>query len=372
MMGSIQKRIREWHEWLVPPEAGLGWMPYIWLVFFGWFFVHWLFEPPGTTGLILSLATTVAFLALYFSAFRRQGLAALMHCLALLALGMVWAPVNIGANVFFIFAAACAHQVGPPRTAAFWLAFIILTAAIVAIFTQPMVFFWAPAIGGALAVGAANIFFAEKERHNAALRLSQAEVRQLARVAERERIARDLHDLLGHRLSVIVLKSELARKLFDQDPDRARAEIRAVEDSAREALTEVREAIGGYRERSLAAELEQARLTLASAGIELDLELSEPLALDSRTEAVLALVIREAITNILRHARAHRCSIRLEPGSDDDDLVLEISDDGSGVIRPEGGGVDGMRARIEALGGRFRIAPAEHRLEARLPLAPAR
>ena len=169
---------------------------------------------------------------------------------------------------------------------------------------------------------------------------------------------------------MIVLKSELAGKLFERDPERARAEIAAVEKSARSALSEVREAIAGYRERSLAAELEQARLALSSADVLLDLRLDEPLTTDAQTEAVLALVIREAVTNIIRHARAHRCWIHLSRATPEAELVLEIGDDGGGRIRPEGGGVDGMRARIEALGGLFRLDPDRRLIQARLPVAP--
>ena len=356
------------HHWLVPPQAGVGWTAYLWLIYFSFFFLQWRFQPPGHLELVAGLVTTLVFLVIYFSAYRRAGLAALGHCLALIALGVIWAPFNIGASTFFVFAAAFAFLIGTPRQATMLLVLIIVVIAILALLVQPAFFFWVPGMLASMIVGAANIFFAERERHNAALRLSQDEVRQLARVAERERIARDLHDLLGHRLSVIVLKSELARRLFDLDPERARSEIEAVEHSARTALAEVREAIGGYRERTLAGELEQARLALTSADIELHVDLAEPLQLDSHSEAVLALVLREAVTNIIRHARARHCSIRIQPDQPGGELVTEISDDGSGSIRPDGGGIDGMRARIEALGGRFRIQPDTRLIQAWLPM----
>ena len=364
---SLPARIRALHHWLLPPEVGLGWAPYLWLVYFGFFWLQYFFQPPAAPTLALAIASNALFLVIYFSAFRRSGRAALLHVLALAALGIAWAPFNIGANAFFVFAGAFCMLVGPPRRAWAVLLGLLVTVGLLAVLVQPQPWFWLPALLGTFVVGAANIHFAVQERRNAALRLSQSEVRQLARVAERERIAHDLHDVLGHRLSVIVLKSELAGKLFERDPTRARAEITQVEHSARAALAEVREAIGGYRERSLAAELEQARLALASADVQLDLRLDEPVSLDAQTEAVLTLVIREAVTNILRHARAHRCRIHLIRSSPTSELVLEIEDDGGGRIRPEGGGVDGMRARIEALGGLFRLDPDRRFIQATLP-----
>lgn len=367
---SLARRIRALHHWLLPPETEVGWMPYLWLVYFGFFWLQFSFQAPGRLELVLALASTVLFLIIYFSGFRRSGRSALWHVLALAALGIAWAPFNVGASAFFVFAGAFAMLVGPPYRAWAVLTALLLIIALLAVVAQPSIVFWLPGILATFIVGAANIYFAERARQNASLRLSQSEVRQLARVAERERIAHDLHDVLGHRLSVIVLKSELAGKLFKRDPERARAEIAEVEHSARQALKEVREAIAGYRERSLSAELEQVRLALTSADVELDLRLDEPLKLDAQTEAVLTLVIREAVTNIIRHARAHRCWIHLTRTPANNELTLEIGDDGGGRIRPEGGGVDGMRARVEALGGLFRLDPDRRLIQARLSVTP--
>jgi two-component system sensor histidine kinase DesK len=355
------------HRRLLPPETGVGWAPYLWLIYFGFFWLQYAFKPAGPVELTLAILSTLAFLLLYFSGFRRRGRAAMGHIIALATLGIGWAPFNIGASTFFVFAGAFSMLVGRPKHAWIVLAGLLAVVAVLSLTVQPAAMFWLPGLLATFVVGAANIQFAERDRQNAALRLSQAEVRQLARVAERERIARDLHDLLGHRLSVIVLKSELAGKLFDRDPGRARAEIAEVEHSAREALAEVRDAIGGYRERSLMAEMEHARLALASADVELDARLDDPLDLDAHSEAVLAMVIREAVTNVIRHARARRCWIHLTRSEPSAALELEIGDDGGGRIRPDGGGVDGMRARIEALGGHFRLDGERRMILASLP-----
>jgi two-component system sensor histidine kinase DesK len=367
---SLSSKLQKAHHWLLPPSIGVGWTPYLWLVYFGFFWLQYGFQAPGMLEAILAVLSTVAFLVLYFSAFRRSGRAAVAHVLALILIGTLWAPFNGGASAFFVFAGAFCMLAGPPRRAWILLAFVMLSVAVVAVTVQPAPWFWLPGLLASFVVGAANIHFAEIERKNAALRLSQAEVEELARVAERERIARDLHDLLGHRLSVIVLKSELAGKLFDRDPDAARREILAVETSAREALAEVREAISGYRHQSLQAELEQARMALTSADVALDLTIDDALHLSSRPEAVLGLILREAVTNIIRHAKAHHCAIRIVHNPEDDGLLFEVQDDGRGRIRPEGGGIDGMRARVEAIGGRFVLSPEERRIQAFIPNEP--
>ena len=206
----------------------------------------------------------------------------------------------------------------------------------------------------ALAVGASNLFIAQGKRADMKLRHAQEENHQLAAVAERERIARDLHDVLGHTLSVIVLKAELAGRLMGRDNSRAASEIADVEKTARTALAEVREAIGGYRAKGLTAEVEQARQTLDAAGVRLLCPEAPPL-LRAREETVLSLIVREAVTNIVRHARATECSMRFETAADGSAL-LEVADNGragdaAAAPMREGNGLRGMRERVQELGG---------------------
>src|SRR5690606_23327137 len=145
---------------------------------------------------------------------------------------------------------------------------------------------------------------------NAQLRLSQEEVQRLARSAERERIGRDLHDLLGHTLSLVAMKSELALKLFERDPAQARRQMAGVERIPRDALVQVRRAVSGIRAAGIETELAGARLGLLSAGVRLDYRL-QPLSLPVETETVLALAVREAVTNVMRHASASRVEVEL-------------------------------------------------------------
>ena len=203
-----------------------------------------------------------------------------------------------------------------------------------------------------LIVGGTNVITAQRIRAHAKLQMAHEEIEQLAKMAERERIARDLHDVLGHTLSVIVLKSELAGRLFSRDPQRAAAEIADVEMISRKALTEVREAIRGYRAEGLAAEIKRAQSTLDAAGVTLVCE-EKPPEMNPAVEGVMSLVVREAVTNIVRHAQASQCSMSFSTHNGRTSLVIE--DDGRGGVRADGNGVRGMRERVESLGGRFAV-----------------
>ena len=147
---------------------------------------------------------------------------------------------------------------------------------------------------------------------------------------------------------MITLKSELAGKLIEGDPVRAKAEIADVERTARQALAEVREAIGGYRARGIAEEFKHARATLESAGVKVECAQAD-LVLPPTQEGVLALALRESVTNVLRHAHASHCQLRLEQANGR--CRLEVEDDGRGGSQVEGNGLRGMRERVEALGG---------------------
>ena len=206
---------------------------------------------------------------------------------------------------------------------------------------------------GGLFGGFSNVLYMRTLRQDAELRLSQGEVRRLAVLAERERIGRDLHDLLGHTLSLVALKSELAKRLALAEPVRAQREMAEVERVARHALTEVRAAVTGMRCSDLAAELVSARLMLEASGVALEGELPAGMALPEQIEAPLALVMREAVTNIHRHARATRASVALS--IDHNGITMQIGDNGRGGLAAHGNGVSGMRERVRALGGTLSI-----------------
>ena len=182
---------------------------------------------------------------------------------------------------------------------------------------------------------------------------SQRQVGTQAILEERERVARDVHDVLGHTLTVIALKSELAGKLLERDPGRAHAELREITHLARESIEEVRQTVAGLKVQSLSEEITAASQALESAGIDLQREGSAWSDLDSIpavNQAVFAWVIREATTNIIRHAAARRATIKLDRSS------LTITDNGVG-ISPEaaGHGLEGLKTRVKQVGGTLSI-----------------
>jgi len=175
---------------------------------------------------------------------------------------------------------------------------------------------------------------------------AQKELSERAVQDERARIAADLHDILGHSLTVVTVKAELAQRLLDVDIDRARAELADLEALARDALADVRATAMGVRGISLPGEIAAAREALAAANVEADL----PGAADevpTRNRELFAWTIREAVTNVVRHAHAHHVEVLLAPAS------VEIVDDGVGGHPVGGQGLAGLRRRAEALGGKL-------------------
>ncbi|HZP18469.1 MAG TPA: sensor histidine kinase, partial [Terriglobales bacterium] len=228
------------------------------------------------------------------------------------------------------------------------IAALLASLGVDAFFFHAPVGFWAVSMVVALGVGLSNIHFAERNRADAKLRLAHQEIEHLAKVAERERIARDLHDVLGHTLSLIIVKSTLAGKLLDRDPQKARREIADIERVSRDAMAEIRGTLRGDSSYKLSEEIQRAKSTLSSAGINVESETAE-LGLSPAQESVVALILREAVTNVVRHAEARNCRLRL--AANNGDCVLEIADDGRWKSEAEGSGLRGMRERIEALGG---------------------
>jgi two-component system sensor histidine kinase DesK len=207
---------------------------------------------------------------------------------------------------------------------------------------------------------------------NAELAEAREELARNAVAEERLRFARDLHDLLGHSLSLIALKSELAGRLAEADPARARAEMADVEAAARRALAEVRDAVSGYRQVSCAQALAEARSALSGAGIAVRLPARVP-ALPGPVDAALGWVVREATTNVLRHSGARSVTVTLT--EDGGEAVLTVTDDGRGPadeIAP-GSGLTGLAERVGALGGVLTGGAGRdggYELRAVLPLAP--
>ena len=336
---------------LLPKDKEVGWLPYVWLIYVSMMlvFTPWRQQPRAISA--LTLAITALFLPLYFRGYWVKGRQLLWIIAAITLMGMVLAPFNPGAAVLFVYATAFAPKGGNTQIAVRIIAAVVLVIIAESFVLHLTPYFWISALIFSVMIGAVNTHFAQRNRDNQKLLLAQEEVERMAKIAERERIGRDLHDVLGHTLSLIVLKSELASKLADKDPARAAVEIRDVERISRETLAQVRTTVRGYQSRSLQAEAEQARAALQAAGVEVLCDFP-PASIPASHEGVLALALREAVTNVIRHAGAKSCNLRLAQTSSS--CSLEIQDDGCGELEPEGVGLSGMRQRVEALGGSLR------------------
>lgn len=210
------------------------------------------------------------------------------------------------------------------------------------------------------------------------LKETREELARAAVAEERLRFSRDLHDLLGHSMSVIALKAEVVRRLAPTNLEAALAQTDEIEQVSRKALAEIREAVSGYRETGLAEELHRARSLLSAARIEPVVRESGP-PLPAQAEGLLAWVVREGVTNVVRHGNgARHCEIELDRGSDP--VRLSISDDGpgcpdalaaadAGLPAGEGNGLRGLTERVAAAGGTLTAEPSASgfRLLATLP-----
>jgi len=327
-----------------------GWGPLLWVLYLGFFFVQPVVDHVSAKQWILDSLGAAIFLILYWGVFLLERPRPLFHVGGMVLLGVLFLPFNAGGCTFFIFAAAMVpFMVNTQARAIAGLGAVAAVGGTEGLFLHmsPWSLFWAAVFP--VFIGAGNIFFAERNRMNRKLRKANEEIENLAKVAERERIARDLHDVLGHTLSVITLKSELAGKLIDRDPERAGKEMREVEEISRQALSDVRDAIRGYRSRGLVAELALAKSTLETAGLTVQCDAATTVKLPAVQESVLSLAVREAVTNVVRHAQARTCRMRLE--QQNGNCRLEIQDDGLGSSNGEGNGLRGMRERVEMLGG---------------------
>jgi len=375
-------------RWLQPAPDSLAahetrvgrpaWTPFVHLVWSVWVFLTPTFSG-GAYGftplwIALTLVSYPLFLWLYATsvlASSRRAQAAAVGMVALCFALLPWYPSGLS---YFVFGCVMLQPRRGRSLVGYILALAAFNAALIAYARwigypwQALV--WMPTV--TMIIGVLVAMERMNRVHEATLKLSQEEVRRLAALAERERIGRDLHDLLGHTLSMVALKSDLAGRLVERDPAVARSEIADVSRVAREALAQVRRAVSGIRAAGIAAELASAKLLLETDGVAFDYHLDEAFggnALPPGVESALAMTVREAATNIQRHARAGRAEARF--GVEGGEVVLRVADDGRGGAIVPGNGLTGMRERIESVRGRLRVESGKEgtRIEARVPLA---
>ncbi len=339
-------------------------------------------EALGWTGLSVFIAVyfTIVFRHMAHTPLRGTVVRVLVAFLAVLAGLLSW---TLGPNWLVLFTFVCvACAVTLPFRMSRW-AIPALTAALVAIgmrYEHTRIYLFAYALPCLLS-GFAMVGVQHLIRTTAQLREAREEVARLAANDERLRLARDLHDLLGHSLSLITLKSELAGRMLPDQPDAAAQQVADIERVSRQALVDVREAVTGYRRPRLAVELAGARAALRTAGVELTVDPAlegEHRGLAADEESALAWALREAVTNVVRHSGARRCELLLTEEWEADERrswCLAVLDDGAGPPRAQhdGNGLSGLRERLALADGRLETGPAPRgrgfALRAYVPLA---
>jgi two-component system sensor histidine kinase DesK len=363
-----------------PPRTAVGRMRmFIWLVFIAIPLVDAVSSHNNGTAKAVTVVATIAFVAVFVStAVRRDK--PLPDREAFRSVGVLLA-ISVGLTVFdrqgwgtlFIFTVvAVAMCVRSPFS---FYGVLLCTALCVGslLAADPS----AGAIFGfatpTLGIGMLMLVVADLRTRNRELHAARAELARLAVADERARFARDLHDLLGHSLSVIALKAELAGRLMREQPAEAAGHVSEIEQVARGALTEVREAVSGYRQPTLDDEIAGAKMALSAAGIEAEIE-RPAVTFDPAIEAVLAWTVREGATNVIRHSGAGHCSVKVMAGLGE--AGVEVLDDGPGcedVIANghDGHGLEGLRERVARLHGQIEAgtgAAGGYRLAVRVPV----
>lgn len=324
------------------------------LVYLLFYFTEWIWVRPTLIDVLAIVVGIGLFLPVFFYVFERHEPRFVWGIIALEGIAFALSPFSGSQGVFHVYACV---QAGYQRPASRAMLILLALTVIYPLWGLAVNLDWRGVLftvflgivtGLSCSAGAAGL---ERGR---AMRRAYVLEQQRAALAERERIAHDLHDLLGQTLTTVALKSEVAHRLMQTDPARASQEISEVADAARNALSEIRAAVYDMTATTVEQEIERAEQALTAAGV--SLTISEPIPeLDPTVSKTLGLTIREATTNIVRHANATNAKIAFR--YDGETLEVLVSDDGDGHSEDakEGAGLRSLRRRIRALGGQTAI-----------------
>jgi two-component system sensor histidine kinase DesK len=350
---------RKIDSWLLPRNLNEQFSPYVWLIYLPLFFVPVIFLHQDPMDLVWTFLALFAFLALYFHAFWVKGQDVIYHIVAITLIGTLIALVTPTASSLFIYAGAFCCRLSPLKYAITVLLALLAWVAAISWFFNFENYFYIPSLVFTSTVGILNIYQFALNHNKQELILSRKETKRLAQIAERERISRDLHDLIGHTFSVITLKADLAGRLLDKgqekDIEKAHTEIKQLEEISRDALSQVREVVSGYRTSDLLSELANAKNVFATVDIDFHYQFEnideEQIELDSASNKELAIVLRELVTNIIKHANATQVTVTIKYTNGK--IVLAMQDNGQGFENSQhkGFGIKGIEERIQKLQG---------------------
>jgi two-component system sensor histidine kinase DesK len=341
--------------WLLPRNLNEIFSPYVWLIYLPLFFVPVVISYNNPMDLVWTFLGLIAFLGLYFHSHWVKSNQVIYHIIGIVLIGTLVAFITPTASTLFIYAGAFCSKLKPLKYAASVLAALLVWVAAISWFFNFDGYFYTPTLIFTLIVGVLTIYQYALHQNKQELILSRKETQRLAQVAERERIARDLHDLIGHTFSVITIKADLAGRLLDKDMEKARIEIKQLENISRVALSQVREVVSGYRTSDLLSELANAKNVFNSVDIDFQYQFEnideQQIELDSTSNKELAIVLRELVTNIIKHAKATQVTsiIKYHNGK----IILAMQDDGQGFENSQhkGFGIKGIEERIQKLKG---------------------
>lgn len=344
---------------ILPPlynQEGRKWV-YISLLFSLFYFLPVLFSNPLTVSQwLLIILPYLVFVGLFLVAVKQPSNRALLPTFGMLLVCFTATSITPGTNALFSFCAFIVAFHFALKRALILLAIIMLVESLAFYAWQHPLPFFAIAVLLTLALFVNGSMLRKEQLHQSAQQRSQAQIEQLATIAERERISRDLHDLLGHSLSSIALKAELADKLAQAgDIEKAQSEIKAVAELTRQALLEVRQSVTAIKQQGLNAEIGKLRKVLESSGFSTTLDIAplQPGSLLPAMESAVILLCKEACTNILRHSNGDQASISFKPI--EDAWQLDVVDNGKVTSIHEGNGISGMRQRCAQLGGQVQL-----------------
>ncbi len=325
------------------------------LMFSAFYFLPLSLMPFEIIRVTESLLIYVIFIVLYVHLQDAMGVKREWLIVAILSLAVFGMAINPGANVFFGFAAFYCGFYFSKLKALITSVFIVLCLLVASyVLGLVKIYHILPGLIPIIASPFLGVIAQQAKKHSIKELHNQKEKHQLITMAERERIARDLHDTLGHTLSLIALKSQLAKKLgVKGDMEGSLREISQIAEIASQSLSEVRQVVSGYHMLGIDNRIKRLQAQLEAAGFEVKLSMKLP-KLPIKVEAALMLIMTEAVTNILRHSQGEVVSIQSE--FSETRLSIKVHDNGNVESYEAGNGLEGMKTRVEEMGGKLIVA----------------